>query len=84
MIKKRIEHGSPVEALIAIVKRLNVLESRYRMSSEDFFDQYTKGSLDDNLDFVEWANDYRHFFAIKLDLEEMIRHVARPAHPIPA
>jgi hypothetical protein len=84
MIKKRIEYDSPVEVLIAIAKRLNALESRYRKSSEDFFDQYTKGDLEDSVDFVEWANDYRHFLAIKLDLEEMMRHAAQSAHPIPA
>jgi hypothetical protein len=84
MIKKRIEYGSPVEALIAIAKRLNALESRYQMSSEDFFDRYTKGDLEDSIDFVEWANDYRHFLAIKLDLEKIMRHVAQPAHTISA
>lgn len=84
MIKKRIEYGSPVEALIAVAKRLNALESRYQMSSEDFFDRYTKGDMEDSIDFVEWANGYRHFLAIKLDLEEIMRHAAQPAHPIPA
>lgn len=76
MTRERIEFDSPVEALVAVVKDLHGYESRYRMPSEEFFDRYTKGQLDDSIDFVEWANDYRHYLAIKLDLEESLRRVA--------
>lgn len=76
MHKQRIEYDSPVEALVAISKRLSALEARHRMSSEDFFDQYTKGQMDDGADFVEWANDYHHFIALKLDLERTLQRAA--------
>ena len=68
MQKQRIEYDSPDEALVAVSKRLSGLEARHRMTSEDFFDQYTKGQMEDNADFVEWANDYHQFIALKLDL----------------
>jgi hypothetical protein len=76
MQKQRIEYASPVDAIIAVAKRLSVYETRYQMSTEDFFDKFTKGQMDDGLDFVEWANDYRHFMAIKLELEKFRRHAA--------
>ncbi|MFQ5627504.1 MAG: antitoxin TumA [bacterium] len=76
MAKQRIEYDSPVEALVALAKRLNVLESRHQMKSEDFFDQYTKGKLDDSIDFVEWSNDYQHFIDLKFQLEASLRRVA--------
>ena len=76
MQKQRIEYDSPVEALVAVSKRLSALEARYRMSSEDFFDLYTKGQVEDSLDFVEWANDYHHFIVLKLGLEQTLRRVA--------
>ncbi len=69
MQKHRIEYDSPVEALVAVSKRLSAFEARHRMSSEDFFDQYAKGQMEDSADFVGWANDYHHFVALKLDLE---------------
>lgn len=76
MQKQRIEHDSPLEALVAVSKRLSALEARHRMASEDFFDQYTKGQMEDSADFIEWANDYHHFVALKLELERTLRLVA--------
>ncbi len=76
MMKHRIEYDSPLDALIVVTKRLSALESRYQMSSEDFFDQYAKGRLQDEVDFVEWANDYRHMLALKLNLQTALRHAA--------
>jgi hypothetical protein len=32
--------------------------------------------MEDDLDFVEWANDYRHFFAIRSEVEKHVRHAA--------
>lgn len=39
MKKQRIEYDSPVDALVAIAKRLSIFETRYRMASEEFFRQ---------------------------------------------
>ena len=76
MRKQRIEYDSPVDALVAIAKRLSIFETRYRMTSEEFFDKYNKGQSEDSEDFVEWANDYRHYIAIRREIEEHVQHVA--------
>jgi len=76
MQKQRVEYASPVDALVAVAKRLSAFEARHRLSTEEFFDKFTKGQIDDSIDFVEWANDYRHFMAIKFDLEKTLRHAA--------
>ncbi len=70
----RIEYDSPLDAIVAIAKRLSNHELQYHLASEDFYDKYSKGELDDRLDFVTWANDYRHFLALKLDLEKVLSH----------
>ncbi len=76
MRKQRIEHGSSIDALVAIAKRLSVNEDRHQMASEDFFDKYSKGQLDDSADFIEWANDYQHYLALRFEIERQIQHVA--------
>ncbi len=76
MKKQRIEYDSPVDAVVAVAKRLGLFEKRYGMSSEAFFDKFSKGQLEDSQDFVEWANDYQHYLALKLDLERRLRRVA--------
>lgn len=76
MSKIRITYDSPVDALIALTKHLIGYEARYGMPSEDFYDKFCKGLMEDSIDFIEWANDYRHFLALKLKVEEQLTHVA--------
>jgi len=45
MRKQVIEYTSPLDALIALTKQLNVYEIKYQMSSEDFFAKYNQGLL---------------------------------------
>ncbi|MCP4352710.1 MAG: hypothetical protein GY795_45220 [Desulfobacterales bacterium] len=76
MIKQRIEYDSPLDALIAITKQLGEYENRYRMKSEEFFDRYGKEMTEDSEDFICWANDYRHYMAIRYEIERQLRNVA--------
>ena len=76
MRKHRDEYDSPLDALIALTKRLSVNENRYNMSSEDFFDRFSKGQLEDSIEFVEWSNDYQHYMTLKSDIERHLQNVA--------
>ena len=76
MRKQRTEYDSPVDALVAVAKRLSVYEDRYRMESEAFFDKFRKGEMEDSVDCTEWANDYQHYMAIRLEIERHLQHVA--------
>lgn len=76
MQKKRIEYDSNLDALVAISKRLSLSEKQYNMISEDFYDKYSKGLINDTIEFVEWANDYRHYLAVYKKLEKQLSHVA--------
>lgn len=76
MQKQRIEYDSPVDSLVTVAKRLSVYEDRYQMASEEFSDKFCKGKLEDSVDFVEWANDYQHYMAIRLEIEGHVRHAA--------
>ena len=61
-----IEYDSPVDALVAVAKRLSIYEDRYRMASEEFFDKFCKGQMEDSMDFVEWGNDYQYEFRARV------------------
>jgi len=76
MRKQRIDYDSPVDALVAVAKRLSNYESQYQMASEEFFDKFCKGQSEDSEDFVEWANDYEHYVAIRSEIEVQLHHVA--------
>jgi hypothetical protein len=76
MRKQRIEYDSPLDALVAIAKRLSVFEMRHQITSEDFFDKFRKGEMEDSEDFVEWANDYRHYIGLRSEMEGLLRNAA--------
>lgn len=76
MKKETNEYGSPVDALLTVAKRLSVYEDRYGMTSEDFYSRYEKGQMEDSIDLVEWANDYQHYVAIRVEIDKHLRHVA--------
>lgn len=76
MRKQMIEYTSALDALIEIAKRLQTYESKHGMRSETFFDQYSKGLMADEMVFVEWSNDYRHYLALRQDIENRLRHAA--------
>ena len=75
MRRQRSEYDSPVDALVAGAKRLSVYEYRYQISSEEFFDKFRKGQMEDSMDFIEWENDYQHYMAIRLEIERHLLHV---------
>lgn len=76
MRKETIQYTSPLDALVALAKRLNAYESQQKLSSEDFFDQYNRGQLSDDVTFVEWANDYRHYMDIRQQLDRRLNDAA--------
>ena len=76
MQKQINKYDSPLDALIAVTKRLSIFEGKYGMSTEDFFDKFSKGQLDDSIDFIEWSNDYQHYLAIRFEIEKQIQNAA--------
>jgi hypothetical protein len=76
MQKQRIEYESPLDALIAITKRLSLYENRQQMTSAEFFDRYNRGELPDDLEMVEWAADYRQFLGLRQDVEQRLQNAA--------
>lgn len=76
MHKQIIEYTSPLDALIGIVKQLNIYEIEHQMDSADFFAKYSRGETSDDEVFVEWAGNYRHYLALHQELENKLKDVA--------
>jgi len=76
MRKQIIEYTSPLDALIFLVRQLNVYEMKYQKTSEEFFNEYSHGKTSDDEVFVEWAGNYRHYLALHQDLMNRLKDVA--------
>ncbi|QLE53481.1 hypothetical protein FD724_36875 (plasmid) [Nostoc sp. C057] len=76
MRKQTIQYTSSLDALVAIAKRLSVYENQQKIDSEDFFYQYNQGILPDDVLFIEWANDYRHYLVLRQEIEQRLNYAA--------
>ncbi len=75
MKKQRITYDSSVDALVNVSKRLSLYEKKYNLISENFYYKYTKGEMTDDKEIIEWANDYRHYIALKTEIERTLNSV---------
>lgn len=69
MKKQQATYTSPLDALIAVSKRLSLYENQQGIDSETFIDRYRKGQMCDDAATVEWANDYQHYLALYQEVE---------------
>jgi hypothetical protein len=76
MLKQKIRYDSPIDALVAIAKRLARYEAKEGIDSDEFFARYLRGEVDDDVGAVEWANDYRHFLALRTELDARLHEAA--------
>ena len=76
MRKQTMQYTSPLDALVAVAKRLSLYEHQQHMDSETFFDQYSRGQLSDDALYVEWANDSRHFVVLLSGLQKVLSHIS--------
>lgn len=76
MRKQIVEYTSPLDALVALTKKLYGYEIKYQTDSADFFVRYQQGKTDDDEDSFDWASSYRHYLALRQELENKLRNVA--------
>lgn len=76
MKKQRVTYTSPLDALIAVSKRLSLYENQQGIDSETFIDRYRKGQMSDEATNIEWANDYQHYLALHQKVETALRAAA--------
>jgi len=76
MPKRTITYLSPLDALIAVTKRLSLYENQHKLDSEEFFHQYRQGKTSDEVEFIEWANDYQHYLTLRQEVEQHLSYAA--------
>jgi len=76
MRKQVMEFDSPIDALVAVAKRLSRYETEAGMDSEDFYSRFSTGEIGDDARAIEWANDYRHYLALRSVLDKKLHEAA--------
>ena len=76
MRKQTIHYTTPLDALIAITKRLGLKEGKYNIESEEFYYRYQKGEMGDEAQIMEWATDYQDYLSLRREIADRLRDVA--------
>ena len=76
MRKQTIQYTTPLDAFIAITKRLGLKEGKYNIESEEFYYRYQKGEMGDDAHIMEWATDYQDYLNLRQEIADRLRDVA--------
>ena len=76
MKKVTITYDTPLDALLAIAKRLGQYENKYGMDTEEFFYDFNKGKTSDDEDYIEWAGYYKHYLGLWREVTEQLKDAA--------
>ena len=58
------------------MEKLKSFEKKYNMSSEEFYEKFERGELEDSQEFMLWASEYEALKVLKKDkeiIERMLR-----------
>ena len=68
--------SSPLDELLEMLRTLVSYEQKYQMRSEEFYERYRRGELEDKGDFIMWVGKYQVFLNFKADLERQWAKIA--------
>ena len=76
MRKEAVQFDTPLDALLAVARRLSPYEAEFGIETEEFFAKYSKGEMGDDARVIYWANDYRHYVALRSALDKKLHEAA--------
>jgi len=76
MRKEAVQFDTPLDALLAVARRLSPYEAEFGIETEEFFAKYSEGEMGDDARVIDWANDYRHYVALRSALDKKLHEAA--------
>jgi hypothetical protein len=58
LLETKIQKNSLPDKIADLDGRLRIFETKYQMSSEDFYQRFQAGELGDSMEFFEWNTYY--------------------------
>lgn len=81
LLQDALEHTSPLEDFIQLVRDLMRFELQYGLNSQDFFSRFKTGEMGDAIDFMRWANKYEMYQEMKGNMEHLFELLGQYAIP---
>ena len=78
-LKEATRNAKPLDDLVEHLRDLVYLELKYKMPSDEFFVQYQKGEMGDDLEIMRWASLYKAYTRLKRKLDDdLVKYYAMP------
>ncbi|HDN80105.1 MAG TPA: hypothetical protein ENG33_06555 [Chloroflexi bacterium] len=72
MLVEAVLNSNPVEELLELHRELQGYETKYGLSSEEFYEKYNRGEMGDSAEIMHWAALYQSFLELKRLLERAL------------
>ena len=76
MLAEAMAESNPADELLELAHELREYERKYKMSSSEFFEQFRRGELGDDMDWIDWAGTYQIFQRLKRRVELALMQAA--------
>ena len=83
-LRETEEQYDPVDKLLTLERKLAALEQTHGMSSEEFLQRYHAGQMEDTLEFVRWAGQYKLYLNLRDMISTSLQLVITEGHTTPA
>jgi len=67
----RREESVLKRSLEKTTEQLFLFEKKYAMTSEEFFQRYQNGIMNDSDDMIDWAGEYQIYLSLKEQVESL-------------
>lgn len=82
VLSQELAKTSPLSDFIQIVRDLTTFELKHKLTSQEFFSRFQNGDMDDDIEFIRWANKYEMYQEMKSDMENLFDLLTQYALPI--
>lgn len=80
-LQQALDKNFSLDDFVQLIRELTQLETKYQLSSSEFFTKFEQGKMGDDMEFMRWANKYEIYQEIKAEMESvfhMLRQYALP------
>jgi hypothetical protein len=84
ILREAWENASPLDDLVELVRDLVLLEQQYGIDSAQFYEQFQRGELGDDLDYFDWATKFEMYCQAKEEMEQVLEVLDLYPLPVPA
>jgi len=84
VLREAWEKSTPMDDFIQLVRDLTLLEQRYGLDSAEFYEQYRRGEMGDDVEIMRWASKFEIYQEMKGELDDVFSLLETYALPMPA